>query len=77
MHQVCTREGMMCLNLNVKTAGTFIGEMASYGAATIHICKGSGVHSCISDEVNNVALSRVQYFTLAFMKMFIRDGVHS
>jgi hypothetical protein len=46
-------------------------------AATIHICKGSGVHSCISDEVNNVALSRVQYFTLAFMKMFIRDGVHS
>jgi len=39
--------------------------------------KGSGVHSCISDEVNNVALSRVQYFTLAFMKMFIRDGVHS
>jgi len=29
---VCTREGMMCLNLNVKTAGTFIGEMASYGA---------------------------------------------
>ncbi|MGB9202802.1 MAG: hypothetical protein WCB94_02380, partial [Terriglobales bacterium] len=32
MHQVCTREGMMRLNVNVKTAGGFIAEMASSGA---------------------------------------------